>query len=97
VAGIAQRGGCAHEFIERRVRSARADLFNGEVLPVVHGLLQRPVAVPDPSSLSGSGLIYCDNGKSVHFYDPFRQIATAILLKRSKNWPRFPMCLATIT
>jgi hypothetical protein len=40
------------------------------------------------SSLSDLGLIYCGGGKLVHFSDPFRQIATAILLKRSKNCPR---------
>jgi hypothetical protein len=28
------------------------------------------------SSLSNSGLIYCDGGKSVQFADPFRQIAS---------------------
>ncbi|CAN5247524.1 hypothetical protein BH24PSE2_BH24PSE2_20650 [soil metagenome] len=28
-----------------------------------------------PSSLSDLGPIYCDGGKSVHFGDPFRQIA----------------------
>ncbi len=42
------------------------------------------------------GLIYCAGGRASHFPDPFRQIATAILLKRSKKWPRYPTLLATI-
>jgi hypothetical protein len=50
----------------------------------------------DPRSLSDLGLIYCAGGRAVHFSDPFRQIATAILLKRSKNCPRSPTLLATI-
>jgi hypothetical protein len=49
------------------------------------------------SSLSDLGMIYCGGGKMVHFFDPFRQIATAILLKRSKNCPHFLTRLATIT
>ena len=46
--------------------------------------------------LSDLGLIYCAGGRAPHFPDPFRQIATAILLKRSKKWPRPPTLLATI-
>ena len=42
------------------------------------------------------GLIYCAGGRAPHFPDPFRQIATAILLKRSKKWPCSPTLLATI-
>ncbi|MEN8176250.1 MAG: hypothetical protein ABFS23_10835, partial [Pseudomonadota bacterium] len=38
-----------------------------------------------PRSLSGLGLIYCGKALLARFPDPFRQIATAILLKRSKN------------
>ncbi len=41
-------------------------------------------------------LIYCAGGRAAHFCDPFRQIATAILLKRSKKWTHSPSLLATI-
>ena len=47
-------------------------------------------------SLSGLRLIYCAGGRLAHFSDPFRRIATAILLKRSKKWPHSPTLLATI-
>lgn len=36
-------------------------------------------------------MIYCGGVKLVHFSDPFRQIATAILLKRSKTVLNFPL------
>ncbi len=42
------------------------------------------------------GLMYCAGGRAPHFPDPFRQTATAILLKRSNQWPRPPTLLATI-
>jgi len=42
------------------------------------------------------GLIYGAGGRALHFPDPFRQIATAILLKRSNKWPHPPAMLATI-
>jgi hypothetical protein len=50
-----------------------------------------PVICPVPRSLSDLGLIYCAGGTAVHFPDPFRQIATAILLKRSKNGLALPL------
>ena len=62
-------------------------------------LTNQDIMLSDGTSLerlSDLGLIYCAGGRAPHFPDPFRQIATAILLKRSKKWPRSPTLLATI-
>jgi len=46
--------------------------------------------------LSDLGLSCCAGGRAPRFLELFRQIATAILLKRWKKWPRPPTLLATI-
>ncbi len=48
-----------------------------------------------PSSLSDLGCSDCAGGIAVYFSDPSRQMATAILLERSKSRPRSPTRLAT--
>ena len=47
-------------------------------------------------SLSDLGLIYCAGRITAHFSDLFRQLATAIVLKRSQKWSRSVTRLATI-
>jgi len=49
-----------------------------------------------PTRLSDLGLIYCAGERAPHFPDPFRHIATTILLKRSGKWPHPPTLLAMI-
>jgi len=76
--------------VMRRLLSANTRICSGP--PGGNGVNIAPVI----RRLPDLGLIYCPGGRAARFSDPFRQIATAILLKRSKKCLHPPTLLATI-